>query len=206
MITFKEYRKQTKKTSKFFLKVCGLIFSVCFCVIYLLTDSSSDPFLKNILYYAICILLGNLFAVFIWIGAIYISFKDMKRAYQIIENLPKDIVDSYKISLLFNNIDDKNHYPECKVVGEKDKFVFLLKRNGTQMFFYLWSNPSTILNKKYELDRKYRREHIELTGYGFMEASKIKNWHNITKTDFDKRLQHLVEVTQTENPDYSDKL
>lgn len=104
---------------------------------------------------------------------------------------------------MFNNIDNKNHYPECKVVGENDKFVFLLKRNGTQMFFYLWSNPGTILNKKYELDRKYRREHIELTGY---ETSKIRNWHNITKTDFDIRLQHLVEVTQTENPDYSDKL
>ncbi len=145
--------------------------------------------------------MGNLFAVFIWIVAIYTSFKVTKRAYQIIENLPKDIVDSYKISLLFNNIDDKNHYPECKVVGEKDKFVFLLCCNGTQMFFTLWSNPSTILNKKYELDRKYRREHIELTGYGFMETSKRKSWHNITKTDFDNRLQRLIEITQTENPD-----
>ena len=148
--------------------------------------------------------MGNLFAVFIWIVAIYTSFKVTKRAYQIIENLPKDIVDSYRISLLFENIDNKNHYPECKVVGEKDKFVFLLYRNGTQMFFTLWSNPSTILNKKYELDRKYRREHIELTGYGFMETSKIKSWHNITKTDFDSRLQRLIEITQTENPDYSE--
>ena len=149
--------------------------------------------------------MGNLFAVFIWIVAIYTSFKVTKRAYQIIENLPKDIVDSYKISLLFNNIDDKNHYPECKAVGEKDKFVFLLRRNGTQMFFTLWSNPSNILNKKYELDRKYRRDHIELTGYGFMETSKRKNWHNMTKTDFDSRLQRLIEITQTENPDYSEK-
>ena len=201
MITFKEYRKQTKKTSNYLLKVCGVIFSVCFFVIYLLTDSSSDSLPKTILYYTLCILMGNLFAVFIWIVAIYTSFKVTKRAYQIIENLPKDIVDSYKFSLLFNNIDDKNHYPECKVVGEKDKFVFLLRRNGTQMFFTLWSNPSTILNKKYELDRKYRREHIELTGYGFMETSKRKSWHNITKTDFDNRLQRLIEITQTENPD-----
>lgn len=90
------------------------------------------------------------------------------------------------------------------VVGEKDKFVFILRCNGTQMFFTLWSNPTTILNKKYELDRKYRREHIELTGYGFMETSKRKNWHNITKTDFDNRMQRLIEITQTENP-YSEK-
>ena len=76
-----------------------------------------------------------------------------------------------------------------------------MRRNGTQMFFTLWSNPSNILNKKYELDRKYRRDHIELTGYGFMETPKRKSWHSITKTDFDSRLQRLIEITQIENPD-----
>lgn len=205
MITFKEYRKQTKETSKFLLKVCGVIFSVCFCAIYLLTDSLSDPFLKNILYYAICILLGNLFAVFIWIGAISTYFKVTKRAYKIIENLPKDIVDSYKVSLMVENANDKNNYPVCKVIGQKDNFMFILWSNNSQMFFTLLSNPSSIWMMKNKLDRKYRKEHIELAGNGFSEVSKLKNWRDITKADFDKRLQRLIEITQTENPYYSEK-
>ena len=43
---------------------------------------------------------------------------------------------------------------------------------------------------------------FELTGNGFREVSKLKNWRNITKADFDKRIQRLIEITQTENPEY----
>ncbi len=45
-------------------------------------------------------------------------------------------------------------------------------------------------------------ECFELTGNGFREVSKLKNWRNITKEDFDKRIQRLIEITQTENPEY----
>lgn len=202
MITFKEYRKQTKMTSKFLLKVCGVIFSVCFCVIYLLTESLSDPLLKNIIYYIFCILMGNLFAVFIWILAISSSFKITKRSYKIIENLSEDIIDSYKISLMVKNANDKNNYPVCSVIGQKDNFLFILWSNNSQMFFTLLSNPSSIWMMKNKLDRKYRKEHIELVGNGFREVSELKNWRNITKADFDKRIQRLIEITQTENPEY----
>lgn len=124
MITFKEYRKQTKMTSKFLLKVCGVIFSVCFCVIYLLTESLSDSLLKNIIYYTFCILMGNLFAVFIWILAISSSFKITKRSYKIIENLSEDIIDTYRISLMVENANDKNNYPVCRVIGLFVNFLF----------------------------------------------------------------------------------
>lgn len=206
MITFKEYREKTKTTSRFLLRICGVIFSVCFCVIYLLTESSSSPFLKNLLYCAICILLGNLFAVFIWLMTIYTYFKITKRAYKIIENLPKDIIESYKIFLLTENLNNKNAYPESKVVVQKDNFKFLLRSNSSQMFCTLLSDPSGIWTMKYKLDCKYRKEHIELTGFGFRETSKLKTWRNITKSDFDKRIQRLIEITQTEIPYYSERL
>lgn len=206
MITFKEYREKTKTTSRFLLRICGVIFSVCFCVIYLLTESSSSPFLKNLLYCAICILLGNLFAVFIWLMTIYTYFKITKRAYKIIENLPKDIIESYKIFLLTENLNNKNAYPESKVVVQNDNFKFLLRSNSSQMFCALLSDPSGIWTMKYKLDRKYRKEHIELTGFGFRETSKLKTWRNITKSDFDKRIQRLIEITQTEIPYYSERL
>ena len=206
MITFKEYREKTKATSRFMLRICGVIFSVCFCVIYLLTESSSSPFLKNLLYCAVCILLGNLFAVFIWLMTIDTYFKITKRAYKIIENLPKDIIESYKVFLLTENLNNKNDYPESKVVVKKDDFEFLLRSNSSQMFCTLLSNPSGIWTMKYKLDRKYRKEHIELTGFGFRETSRRKTWRNITKADFDKKLQRLIEITQTENPHYSERL
>lgn len=137
---------------------------------------------------------------------IYTYFKITKRAYKIIENLPKDIIESYKIFLLTENLNNKNAYPESKVVVQKDNFKFLLRSNSSQMFCTLLSDPSGIWTMKYKLDRKYRKEHIELTGFGFRETSKRKNWRNITKSDFDKRIQRLIEITQTEIPYYSERL
>ena len=205
-ITFKEYREKTRATSKYLLRICGVIFSVCFCVIYLLTESSSSPFLKNLLYCAVCILLGNLFAVFIWLLAITSSFKITKRSYKIIENLPKDIIESYKIFLITENLDNKNHYPESKIIVQKDNFKFILWSNSSQIFCTLVSNPSGILAMKNRFDRKYRKEHIELTASGFREKSRRNTWRNITKANFDKKLQRLIEITQTENPYYSERL
>ena len=146
--------------------------------------------------------MGNLFAVFIWIFAISSSFKITKRSYKIIENLSEDIIDTYRISLMVKNANDKNNYPVCSVIGQKDNFLFILWSNNSQMFFTLLSNPSSIWMMKNKLDRKYRKEHIELAGNGFREVSKLKNWRNITKADFDKRIQRLIEITQTENPEY----
>jgi hypothetical protein len=57
--------------------------------------------------------MGNLFAVFIWIFAISSSFKITKRSYKIIENLSEDIIDTYRISLMVKNANDKNNYPVC---------------------------------------------------------------------------------------------
>lgn len=205
-ITFKEYREKTRATSKYLLRICGVIFSVCFCVIYLLTESSSSPFLKNLLYCAVCILLGNLFAVFIWLLAITSSFKITKRSYKIIENLPKDIIESYKIFLITENLDNKNHYPESKIIVQKDNFKFILLSNSSQIFCTLVSNPSGILAMKNRFDRKYRKEHIELTASGFREKSRRNTWRNITKANFDKKLQRLIEITQTEIPHYSERL
>lgn len=74
------------------------------------------------------------------------------------------------------------------------------------MFCTLLSNPSGIWAMKLKIDSKYRKEHIELTGFGFRETSRQKTWRNITKADFDKKLQRLIEITQTEIPHYSDRL
>ena len=90
MMTFKEYREQTKATSRYCLRICGILFSVCFCLIYIFTEALSTPFLKNLLMIAVCILLGNLFAVFIWLLAISTSYARLKNLSKFMNELPKD--------------------------------------------------------------------------------------------------------------------
>lgn len=206
MMTFKQYRSLTKTTSQYCLRISGIIFSVCFCVIYSLTEASSVSLLNAVLMFVACILLGNLFAVFIWLLAISSSFAKVKRAYKIIDEIPQDIINYYSITLVFTNKDIRYNYPDCIVKGHKDGHKILLHSSNSHVFITLLNYSKNLVLEKLKFDRKYRKENIELLGFGFAKKTKRKDWHKITKYDFDERIRRLIEITQTEDPYYSEKI
>ena len=205
-MTFKEYRKLTKTTSINCLKISGIIFSICFCIIYILTEALSTPFLKNLLMIVICILLGNLFAVFIWLLAVSSSFTKVKKSQKFINELPKNITDYYNITMIFDKRGDTRfNYPDCKIIGYKDDYAFLLDWEKSYVLLTLLNDSELLWLKKPEFDKKYKNENIELTGFGLMQKSKRKEWSQITQTELDKRIQHLIEIIKAEDPSYSKK-
>ncbi|MDO5342093.1 MAG: hypothetical protein Q4F69_06535 [Bacteroidia bacterium] len=194
MMTFKEYRKQTKITSKYCFRINGILFSVCFCLIYLFAGESA-PFIEHLLMLVVCILLGNLFAIYICVIAIYASFKKLNILYGIIEELPKDIIDDYEIKLFFEKKDVRYNYPEGKIYGHKDNYLIQLNSNKPNAFIILVFMPDGLWQNRSKINRKYKRENIELTGFGFTQKLKLKELRSITKNDFDKRVQRLIEIS-----------
>ena len=200
MMTFKEYREQTKATSKYLLKFCGILFSVCFSLIYLFAEALSTPFFKNLLMVLICILLGNLFAVFIWLLAVSSSFAKVKKSQKFINELPKDITDYYNISIIIDKGGDTRfNYPDCKIIGYKDDYAFLFDWEKSYVLLTLLNDSKLLWLKKPELDKKYKNENIEITGLGLMQKSKRKKWHLITQDDLEKRIIHLIEISEAED-------
>ena len=199
-MTFKEYREQTKATSKNLLKFCGILFSVCFSLIYLFAEALSTPFFKNLLMVLICILLGNLFAVFIWLLAISSSFTKVKKSQKFINELPKNITDYYNITMIFDKRGDTRfNYPDCKIIGYKDDYAFLLDWEKSYVLLTLLNDSELLWLKKPEFDKKYKNENIELTGFGLMQKSKRKEWHLMTQDDLEKRIKHLIEISEAED-------
>lgn len=201
-MTFKEYRKLTKSTTKYCLRICGILFSSCFCIIYLFTEALSTPFLKNILTIAALFLLGNLFAVFIWLLAILTSFAKVKRMSKLIDDIPQDVKEHYKISMILKTQDKKISYPNCEIISLKSNYPFKLDCDGSNVYLTLYYHISYIKifeQQKTRFDRKYKKENIKLSGFGIMETSKRKLWPFMTQTDLDNRLKHLEEIAETEN-------
>ena len=205
MMTFKEYREQTKATSRYCLRICGILFSVCFCLIYIFTEALSTPFLKNLLMIAVCILLGNLFAVFIWLLAISTSYARLKNLSKFMNELPKEIIDHYSMSMIFMPEDSRFNYPNCKIVGYKGNHRIILDIDNSHVLLALLNISDNLLLRKTELDKKYKKENIELSGFGFMQKTKRKEWPNMTRNDLDERVQLLIEITNAEDPFYSKK-
>lgn len=201
-MTFKEYRKLTRTTSINCLKISGIIFSICFCIIYILTEALSTPFLKNLLMIVICIILGNLFGVYIWLLAILSSFAKVKRLSKLLDELPKNIKDFYDISLLLTTKDEKNNYPDCKVVSFKTNYPFELNCDRYHIYlklYYTFNSVENLIQNKSEINQKYKKEQIELSGFNFVEKSKRKEWHLMTQDDLEKRIKHLIEISEAED-------
>lgn len=148
----------------------------------------------------ICILLGNLFAVFIWLLAVSSSFTKVKKSQKFINELPKDITDYYNISIIIDKGGDTRfNYPDCKIIGYKDDYAFLLDWEKSYVLLTLLNDSKLLWLKKPELDKKYKNENIEITGLGLMQKSKRKKWHLITQDDLEKRIIHLIEISEAED-------
>lgn len=199
MITLKEYIKQTKTTSKYCFRISGIIFSVIICVIYLLTDASVDPFPKNILMFCVCLLLGNAFAGFILFCAIIASYGKLKRSLKIIDELPKEVRDSYEIRLFYDKKDLRYNYPDGEIYGHKDNHLINIKSDESNVFVTYACMSDALWQKKPKLDRKYRKEKITLFGSGLTQKIRRKKWRHITPSDFDRIIQHLIEIAKTES-------
>lgn len=162
MISFKEYRKLTKTTSQNCLKICGIIFSVCFSIIYAITDALTSSLLHFSLMIIICIVLGNLFGVFIWLLAILSSFIKVKKMFKLIEEIPKDVRDRYNISLVLSTSDSRYNYPDCKIIGNKDDHTILFNSDKSNVFLKV----------------------LNYSGDCFVERMKRREWRSMTSTDF----------------------
>ncbi|MBR6093003.1 MAG: hypothetical protein IKQ09_09355 [Bacteroidales bacterium] len=199
MITLKEYIKQTKTTSKYCFRISGIIFSVIFCFLYRLTYAPIDSFPKILLMLVICVLLGNAFAGFILCCAILSSYSKIKRSLKLIEELPKDVIIKYEIYFVFKKKNLKYNYPDGEIYGHKDNDFFQIKTNESHVFVTYVFMSNALWQKKPKLDRKYRKEKITLFGDGLTQKIRRKEWRHITPSDFDRIIQHLIEIAKTES-------
>lgn len=199
MITLKEYIKQTKTTSKYCFRISGIIISVIFCFLYRLTYAPIDSFPKILLMLVICVLLGNAFAVFILFCAIIASYGKLKRSLKIIDELPKEVRDSYEIRLFYDKKDLRYNYPAGEIYGHKDNHLINIKSDESNVFVTYVCMSDALWQKKPKFDRKYRKEKITLFGSGLTQKIRRKEWRRITPSDFDKIVQHLIEIAKTES-------
>ena len=171
---FKDYWELTKTTSRYCLRISGVIFTVCFMIIYLITDAMSDPLRRVLLIAGLCIILGNLFAVFIWLLAILPPYQRTKKLFKLLKELPKSVVDKYNLSILMDTPDGRFHYPNSQVVGYKDDFAIVIDYDHYYVYLKLFDG----------------------SGNKFEESYKRKDWRNITLNEFDKLIHQLLESTK----------
>lgn len=118
------------------------------------------------------------------------------------DELPQNIKDFYDISLLLTTKDERNNYPECKVVSFKTDYPFELDCDRYHVYLklhYQFNSVENLIQNEPEINQKYKKEQIELLGLNFVEKSKRKEWQLMTQDDLEKRIKHLIEISEAED-------
>jgi hypothetical protein len=208
ILTFKEYFQQTKFTTTHCLKITGIIFTIICMIFLILSDyknifTFSDSVVTPLKWYIICIALGNCFGLFICFLALTSAYKSVKSTYSLFHSIPQEIKEKFDIGMTFEQENPKYNYLKIQIVSNKP---------GTPMFIFRYLPQKeiqiTIVNQidddinfpKYQLDidKKYKKQQISLTGWGLSTTIKLKKWKQLTQSEIEDYINELIITSEKE--------
>ena len=202
-MTFKDYYKLTIPTTKSCLKLNGIIFTVCFVIIWIIsgeTDnmSSFSGIIEMIL---LLFLLGNAFGLFITACLLIVRFIQHKADCRFYMSIPFEIKEQY----LLNQYIIKHRYDYLK-------FGIRSFRPGRPfLIFDELSNLDliriTVLNKsvnddinalKQRISKKYGSDQIEFLGFGLARTIKCSKFKKLTSSEIENIIDELITICRNE--------
>lgn len=199
---FKDYFNLTKETTVNCLKICGVIFTSIYTVIAIITGFKNDSIVGAIEVFIICFLLGNGFGVFIWLLAISSAFSNYKNKTKFYNSIPENIRNEYGLTLVVKPQNPKFNFLELEILDTKSKHPFRFDYNKSEIWITIYNDLYLIDNfqkKMIEINKKYRREKIVLTGWGLRKIIKKRDWQLINEKRINNIFQELIEISKTEN-------
>lgn len=202
----RDYYKLTTYTTKNCLKISGIIFTACFSIIWVIAESNnnSGSIIDLIKIFIICFLFGNAFGLFIACLALMEGFRQVKNTISLYDSIPSEIKDRYKLIKTVQQLNPKYNYLKIQINSSKPESPLLV--------FNKWENPKSlqiiIINNfdgkdfhslKLEIDEKYKREQIHLTGWGLAKSISWKKKKIPTPSEIENSIGELVTISQKEH-------
>jgi len=158
---------------------------------------------KVLQFFSISVFLGLLFSVFILFLAVLVSYKKIKPIINFYNSTPKEIRKKCGLSIYEKNLDLKYNYLEFEIRGvETTEYPIGFDLVGKQVWIKIFNNLEKVENfqkKRLIILKKYKKEKIELTGWGLIKIISKKEWDSITESEFEKIINKLKSISETEN-------
>jgi hypothetical protein len=201
-MTFREYYKLTRETTNSCIKICGVIFTSIYAVIAIITGYRNESFSDSIEIFLICFLLGNGFGLFIWFLAIISAHGQVKAMTKFYDYIPKEIKDRFGLSLVARPQNPKYNYLQLEILDTTSKQPYLFNFDKKYVWIAIINDLSTIDNfqkRMIDIQKRYKKEQIVLTGWGLRKNIKRKEWKMITYEKVDMILEELKTISNKEN-------
>lgn len=100
-MNFIDYFKVTIPTTKYCLKITGIIFTSIGVILWGITETTygSESILDAIKIFIICFIFGNALGVFIALLAVIDGFRNQKKIILLYKTIPNDLKEKYTLDL-----------------------------------------------------------------------------------------------------------
>ncbi|MDR3244864.1 MAG: hypothetical protein LBT50_00345 [Prevotellaceae bacterium] len=203
-MTFWEYYRDTKGTTKLCLRVTGILFTTVCAGILVLTELKGLSSIAEVVkMFIICILLGNGFGFLLCLIAMIVGYRNAKAMMSIFESVPKWIRFKYEIKVAKGSLTSKYNYMS----------VYIYTTNPNYPIFFLWTLskkrvrisivnklPETVNYAEYRrsIYKRYKEQQIELIGWGLSKIISREKWKKVTIAEVEDYFTELIVTAKKE--------
>ena len=185
-MNFREYFKTDKRDFKELFEDLWSNIYFIYAIIALKQDIRMLSFADSIEIFVLCFLLGNGFGLLIWALAITSSYGQIKSMIKFFNSIPHEVKERLGLRLIAKPQNPKYHYLQLEIVDTISDNPFIFNFDKKFVWIAIVNDLRMVDNfqkRMIEIRKKYKKERIELTGYGLRKNIKWKEWKGFTNED-----------------------
>ncbi len=203
-MTFKQYIKYNKETTKSLFKISLGIFTLVFVIMAILISYKTQSFMESVDIFTASVLSGLLLTVFIFLLAIYTSYIEVKANIKFYNTIPTTIREKFEIILAEIRLNPKFYYLQLEVVSTNKQLpiYFQYNKGNKEVWITITNklNPEINIQKQIlKFNKKYKKKGVSLTGIGLRKTIKNREWLNITDKEIEIKINELIDISNWEN-------
>jgi len=204
-MTLVEYYRLNRNIFHLVFKLLGIIFTCVFALLMIVfaMDNKREP-IDAVYLFILCFVLGNFLAFSFLSLAFSDGYNQVKSQIQLFSKIPSELRDSLGLKLFYKSMSSKYSFVELNITGYEDNsFIHFDYDRGQKL---VWITIRNIMNdiedfdrKKLEIDRKYQKDSVFLSGWGLKKEIKWKQWNNLTEEGVKDQIIQLYRISELED-------
>lgn len=200
-ITYIDYLKLTRFTTKHCLRITGVVFTTIAAIIFGITASNyADSFPEVIKIFLICFIFGNAFGLFIFFLATLTTYQQVRSVNKLYNSLSDDLKEEYGFDIGWENTNLKYNYPQLIIFSSEADTPYLLFRYiGSKIQLIAVSTISNMYlqQNKFSIDKRYHKQGITLMAWGIC---KLVNKRKCKDPELVRSyIDEVIQVAHNEN-------
>ena len=212
-LTFREYFRASRDAIINGLKIWGVVFTVIMVIIMVIAEWGNFTSITEVTkWLVICFLCGFGLGLFCVSLGVHSEYSRTKATIRFFNSIPQSIKEHYGLYIGdsrthkhdFPQIEIVNHIPnspivQFRIVGNEAVRHRDREEKGIGIILYIHFDENVnFQRKKFDFDRKYKKQHISLTRWGLRKFVSTKEWNTMSEKDINIYLRELLEIAENE--------